>query len=225
MLLDLELAEAPATKFIDLADAKARLKIDYADDDADLDDLVATARDWLDGYSGVLGRALITQTWKLYGESFGHLARMTHPSRLSRRTFDLAGWRFNHARAAIRLPLPPLQAVTAIDYVDPDGVDQSLDLGDVWITPGQAGEVRPIAGGSWPATQCGYRRAVTITFTAGYGDEAEAVPPRIRSAALYLVAHWNRNREAVVGVESRDSSTELPLAFRDMIRPFRLQKL
>jgi hypothetical protein len=34
------------------------------DDDEYVDTLIAVATDYLDGYSGVIGRAMITQTWR-----------------------------------------------------------------------------------------------------------------------------------------------------------------
>ena len=226
MILDLELDTAPAAPLLTLAEAKSRLKIDGNDEDDDIQGMVDTAIGWLDGQSGQLGRALVSQSWKLHGSTFWELIDHSHRYRFGVRYG--APYRFGLLRAwpnAIHLPLPPLIDVSAIEYFDVDGQAQTVDLASVWIRPGERGEVRPITGFCWPATQCERPRAVTITFTAGYGDAASNVPAPIRTAALLLVGHMYRNREAVVGVEQRDSSTELPLGVARYLTPFRLQKV
>src|SRR5690606_38428902 len=105
---------------------------------------------WLDGYSGILGRALVTQTW--------------------RQDFD---------RFANRLPLPvaPVSAVVSISYFDAGNVQQMLDPGVYELLADARGAyvaLRP--GQSWPAT---FRRvdAVSIIFTAGYGAAADVPEP------------------------------------------------
>ena len=52
--------------------------------------------------------------------------------------------------------------------------------------------------------------AVKVTFTAGFGD-ASTIPDDLKAAVKLLIGHWYEHREAVVGVEARDSSTPLPL--------------
>lgn len=224
MILDLEIDTPPAAKLITLDDAKGHLKIDGDDDDVDLQSKVDTAIEWLDGASGQLGRALVSQTWKLYGSTFWELIRHSHRYRFGVDYGRLSQRRDIHPHA-IHLPLPPLVTVTAIGYFDVDGNPQTIDLSTVWIRPGKNGEVRPKLGTFWPPSQCDNPRAVSITFTAGYGDEASAVPAPIRMSALLLVGHLYRNREAVVGVEQRDSSTELPLGVQRLLVPYRLQKV
>lgn len=219
MLLDLALVDAPATPVLSLADAKAHLNIVESDDDDDLvEALIDAAIARLDGYAGILGRALVTQTWALRLPGF-------YPDDgrwLAAGDWWRHVWRSSTRWQAIHLPLPPLQSVASIAYVDPDGADQTLDPAAYVVLDGALAQVRPAPLTSWPPTQCDNARAVTITFVAGYGDAAADVPRPISAAMKLLVGHWYRNREAVVGVDARDSSTELPIGVSALLAPYRL---
>ena len=57
--------------------------------------------------------------------------------------------------------------------------------------------------------------AVTVTYKAGYGDAASAVPPRTKHAIKLLLGHLWRNREAVSAVRL----TEVPMAIDALLRP------
>lgn len=54
----------PAVQPITLAQAKAHLRVDHADEDDLIDGLVAGAVAYLDGWGGVLGRAIMPQQWR-----------------------------------------------------------------------------------------------------------------------------------------------------------------
>lgn len=181
----------PAAEPVDLDMAKLHCRIESGDDDAKLTRLIKVARQRLDGRDGVLGRALITQTWTLKLDRFCD---------------------------RIELPLPPLQSVQSITYIDPLGAMQTLDaeLYQVVGVGGFAeGAVLPSFGASWPDVRC-QPEAVSITFVAGYGG-ADDVPEPIREAILEMVAHWHMNREAT-GAQVY----ELPLSAADLITPYRL---
>ena len=77
----LRLVTAPAQEPVTLAEAKERLRITGDSFDADLHSLLRAARQEIDGSSGWLGRALITQTWDLVLDalSLGRLAYL-HPA-------------------------------------------------------------------------------------------------------------------------------------------------
>ena len=150
---------APANMPVSLAEAKAHLRVDHDDQDDLITAQIKAATVWLDGYAGILGRALITQTWRQ----------------------DFAGF-------ADRLPLPvsPVISVVGVSYFDAGNVQQTLDAGVYDLLADARGAyitLRP--GQSWPAT---FRRAdaVSVTFTAGYGAAAD-VPEPIRQAILLIV--------------------------------------
>ena len=150
---------APAEMPVSLAEAKAHLRVDHDDQDDLITAQIKAATAWLDGYSGILGRALVTQTW--------------------RQDFD---------RFANRLPLPvaPVSAVVSISYFDAGNVQQMLDPGVYELLADARGAYVTLQPGqAWPAT-FRHTDAVSVSFTAGYGAAAD-VPEPIRQAILLIV--------------------------------------
>ncbi|MGH7395033.1 MAG: head-tail connector protein, partial [Candidatus Methylomirabilales bacterium] len=126
----------PATEPLTLAEAREHLRLIPTGspashpDDALITALLLTARHHLDGKDGTLGRQLITATWELVLDRF--------PLR------------------EIRIPLPPLQSVTAIYYDDEQGDQQEVPASDYVVDPvSSPGWVLPVSGVSWPTTQDG----------------------------------------------------------------------
>lgn len=158
---------APTANPVTLAEAKAHLRVDFADEDSLISGLIDAATDYLDGWSGVTGRALMSQTWEISLDEFPN--------------------------GAISLPLGPCRQLVSVSYVAPNGSTQTVSSADYttdfnpiegWIVPKDAG---------WPKTMK-TANAVTVRWIAGY-QNAAAVPAAIRQAILLLVAHWYQNRE------------------------------
>lgn len=156
----------PAEMAVTVLQAKQQCRVDSDDDDALFVDLIATVTDYLDGPSGILGRAIITQTW----------------------TARLPGWPPTYT-----LPIEPVSAVV-VRYTDQTAAEQTLDaalynlispLDAAPVIRWETGAVLPVLGsGDYP---------VEISMTAGYGG-AEAVPATIKRAMLMLIEHWYDNR-------------------------------
>lgn len=151
-------------------EAKDHLRMTSDAEDAAIEDWIKSAREYLDGPTGILGRALFTQTWELVLDSFP-------------------------CAEVICLPLPPLQSVTSITYLDPDGASQTLST-DVYGVDdsGVEGVIFRKSGQSWPATLC-QRGAVVVRFVAGYGDTAADIPRRLVSAMKMYIGDLFENRE------------------------------
>ena len=110
------------------------------------------------------GRSLLTQTWKL----------------------TLDAWPTN---SEIALPYPPLQSVTSIQYVDSDGVTQSVDSSDYRIDDqAEPARITPAFNAVWPTART-VTNAVTVTYVAGYGDKSTDIPDDIIDAIHVLVYH------------------------------------
>lgn len=157
-LLDLVRTAAPADLPITVAEARAQLRL--GDDDSQdqlLAQLIAAAVDHLDGYAGTLGRAIVTQSWRLGLEAF--------------------------PTGAIDLPLPPLQSIDSIAYVDGAGATQTLAESDYTVIDGPLSRVVPAFATQWPSARKA-PRAVTLTFTAGWA--VADVPRAIRQALLII---------------------------------------
>jgi uncharacterized phiE125 gp8 family phage protein len=189
----LTLVTAPATDPITLAETKGWCRVDFDDDNQTLTNLIRTAVKRLDGPYGLLGRALITQTWELVLDAF--------PSGI------------------IDVPLPPLQQVVSIKYDDENGDEQTLATSaytvDIASDPGR------IESGDdgWPAT-LDRIAAVRIRFIAGFGDDVTDLPEPLRTAIMMHVGHLFEHRESVM--LGTGFVTEVPQGYDDLIRDYRV---
>ncbi|MGZ9812041.1 head-tail connector protein [Pseudoroseicyclus sp. H15] len=89
----------PAGTPVSLAEAKAHLRVDGPDEDGLIAAYIEAATAHLDGWTGILGRALMPQTW--------------------RQAFDCWSPR-------MALPLFPVLSVEAVTYLDGEGAEQTL---------------------------------------------------------------------------------------------------
>lgn len=185
------LVTPPAETPVSPTEAKAHLRVETTADDTLIAGLIAAATAHLDGWSGILGRCLVEQTWRQDYDDF---------------------------RSCLRLPLFPVLSITSVKYVDTDGVEQTVDSANYVLLNDERGAYVEFADGySFPALNVG-SAAVRITYVAGYGA-ASAVPQAIKQAMLLLIGHWYENREAVIVGTSQPSP--LPLAVDALITPFR----
>lgn len=171
-MIDLVLASAPAEKALSLVEAKTHLRVDAGDLDGEISANIDAAVGRLDGFAGVLGRALVTQSWTLYLSCF--------------------------PVSAIALPLPPLQSVTSITYVDADGQTQTVAADDYVVHAGALALVEPAYGKSWPSARY-QRRAIAVTYVCGYGP-ASAVPGPIKSALKLILDELHDGAETAEAV-------------------------
>lgn len=149
---------APATTPITLTEAKAHLRVGHTAEDTLIGIYIDAATATLDGWTGVLGRCMVTQTWRQDFDGF----------------YD-----------DMRLPFPDVQSVT-VAYYDSTNTSQTLS-GSVYTLVNDAGGARiELAyNQTFPAT---YDRldAVRVTLVAGYGA-ASAVPAALKAAMLLHV--------------------------------------
>jgi uncharacterized phiE125 gp8 family phage protein len=186
---------APTADLISLNDAKLHLRVDHSDDDTLISGLIAAAVAHLDGYSGVLGRALLTQTWKIEANAFDD---------------------------PMRMPVGNLLAVTSVKYYDASNAQQTLATSVYGTFTDTLGPFVALKSNqSWPAIYT-RRDAVEVIWTAGYGATAATVPVAIRHAALLIIGHWYENRSTIsIG----DSVAEMPMAATSLLEPYRLNRI
>lgn len=136
---------------------------------ADDDHIVALIQVAREHVEEVTGRALVTQTWTRSVDRFG----------------------------TIFLPRPPLIAVTSVTYVDTDGNEQTLATS---VYDVQANELPPritLAHDEFWPTARSVPNAITVTYTAGYGDPFD-VPEPLKHAIRLLIGDMFLNREDTV---------------------------
>lgn len=186
---------AKPAPIIDLARAKAHLRVEHNRDDGYIQGLVAGVVGWLDGPDGWLGRALGPQTLEL-------------------KTGD---W-----RDLLRLPYAPIIEIVALTYVSPAGVSTPVD--EDLYTADQLG-LTLAHGKSWPAIRspgdvitCRYRAGYLDTFAEPHVEDA---PEAIKAAILLMVGHLYEHRSAVTLAKPE----VLPLGVDALLNPYRIYSL
>lgn len=179
----------PTSEPITLSQAKRHLRVDWADDDAYITDLITAARQWCE--QGIR-RALITQTLQaviqlpepVQGKLSGVVGRVGWPIELP---MTAAGTLQSVTLAEIETQIATFASLTVTDdYL----VDPNSEPGRIWLA------AAAIAEWSVSLNYPGAVPRVRITYTAGYGDNAIAVPYPIKQAILNGLAHLYENREA-----------------------------
>lgn len=139
---------APASEPVTLDEAKLHCRVDHDDDDDLIEGLIAAATGYLDGWTGILGRALITQTWRQDFHCFAD---------------------------RMRLSLLPVASITSVTYYDASNEQQTLDDGVYGLFTDGAG---PYVGlkpdQTWPGVY-GRRDAVSVTYVAGAAEAPAAI--------------------------------------------------
>lgn len=109
------------------------------------------------------------------------------------------------------IKLPPLQSVSAITYVDTDGVTQTIDSADYLVDAlSVPARITPAYGETWPIPRT-QNNAVKIRFIAGYGA-ASAVPQCIKNWMLLRIKQIY-DQQGMVNVGN--IVTEFPYSFVD----------
>ena len=165
--MPLTLITPPAIEPTSLVEAKLQAKVDHSDLDTLINVFIKSARE---AAEHELGRALITQTWRLTLDEF--------------------------PCAEIELPKPKVLSVTSVGYVDEAGVDQTVSAANYSLDSAQLpGWILPAENYSWPATRA-IANAVRVDFTAGYGPAATDVPASVRQWMLLQIAAAVKQSEA-----------------------------
>lgn len=157
---------APATGIVTLTEAKEHLRVDDTSEDTLINTLILAASS---AAQEMAGKALVSQSWQ---------------------------WQTAQPTGRVSLPMFPIETIDAITYQDADDATQSLTVSDFRLFGDQnSAAIEPKDGISWPSMHA-RPDALSITFTAGFGD-ISTVPDTLKTAALLLIAHWFENRMAV----------------------------
>lgn len=217
MALVLVTAPSASDPVVTRAEAKAFMRIPttFVDDDTLIDALIAGAVGEIDGERGWLNRALVSQTWDLVLDRFPQAG--DRPDFVDAREAE-----------AIIVPLPPLQSITHIKYVDTAGTTQTLAATDYTVdAKSEPGRITSAWGKFWPSTR-DVVNAVEVRLVAGYGA-ASTVPEVLKTALKMLVldAYQNpseltRLRHADVERWYRRDGLHFPPHIRRLLRSFKV---
>lgn len=193
--MTLKLITAPAVEPLNIqTEVRPHVRVDFDDDDALLLMYAKTARQYLETHH--LRRALITQTWDLYLDSF--------------------------PGDVITLPLPPLQSVTGVYYTPESGVEQTVSASSYYVdTVGEPGRVLLKNGYTWPSDTLQVANGVRVRFVCGYGAAGNNVPSPIRQAMLLTIGDLYENRENTV-IAQGVTIQKLPNGAEMLLYPYRI---
>lgn len=183
----------PSVEPVTLEEAKLHCRVDASEDDDLISGLITSARDWVESFDN---RALITQTWELILDSFP-------------------------GSDILKLPLPPLQSVSSIKYINDAGIEATFATTDYTVDwRSEPGRIRLMENESWPSVDLYIWNGVRIRFICGFGLAA-SVPERYKQAIKLLVGHWYENREQVMaGV----TPSEIPFGVKALLWPKRFKE-
>ncbi len=165
---------APAKEPVGLEEMKAWARIDDFDNDVMISGNITAARRWVEALTH---RALITQTFVFKIDSF--------PGPIT---------------TVIELPGGNTQTLTSIAYLDTDGDSQTWAsanyIADLVSQPALVGLAYGI---DWPSIR-EWALPITITYSAGYGDDPGDVPEELRTAIKIIASDLYENREdSIIG--------------------------
>lgn len=187
----------PPDALVDLATAKAHLRIDGEDQDTLITAYVAAASAHIDGPGGWLNRAIGAQTLELVLSGSAWL-----------------GWGYG---CALPLSCPPVATITSVKYLDVDGVQQTLSAGVYALRAD--GSLALGFEQEWPSPR-DTGDAIRIRYTAG----STTIPAAITAAVLLMAGDLYANRETVV---IGDVAARIPMstAVENLLAPYRNWRL
>lgn len=214
-MLDLEIIDAGSldgTDIVGLPEMKRHLRIKGTQSDADITACIIEAADKMHGRDGELNRTIFPTTYRMYLSNYPDL---------------VVGTRIYSRAGIIRLPYPPLIAVTSINTEDGASPPTAVDAATYVVKTGTlVPEIHLKAGETWPQIDR-TPRAASITFTAGYADSA--YPPKLKRLIKIMAAHYFENIEATIneprqmmvnrqisfGVQDLRAALRIPLSYEN----------
>lgn len=190
-----KLITAPAELAVSVSDAKGHLRVAHSSEDTVIGAFVGAAIAHLDGYSGILGRCLVTQTWRQ----------------------DFAGWPED---GRLRLPFPDVDLDSVVvTYLDTLADEQIVPEAQYEVLQDARGVyVEFRAAFTAPTLEDDRAAPVWVTFDAGYGAAA-SVPAAIKAAILLITGDLYENRENTVISDARVQA--MPIAADRLLTPYR----
>lgn len=160
--------------------------------------MITSARELAEAYTG---RAFITQTIEMQLDTFPHapMPWWDGVRQGARRALASDG--------PITLYRAPAQEITSITYVDQANTARTVDATTYYLDQVvEPNRVLLIEGAGWPVDPR-TRAAVTITYTAGYGDDRASVPAIVAEALLAHLRDLMERPNAAISSQTIDNAT------------------
>lgn len=187
--MPLVLNSGPTLEPITLAETKQHLRVDTTADDLYIAAAIAAARVHVEHH---IGGALITQSWSLFTDALP-------------------------PGAAVRIPITPVAALTAVRLHRPDGTIAPLPTSHFQLDAASSPprlllRETPTLGALRPAN------GIEFVITVGFGANPSDVPAPIRQAMLLLVAAIYEHRDPH---EFAEAHAPLPPPVAALLAPWR----
>ena len=140
------LVTPPAMTPVSLAEAKVQLAVDGNERDVMITGFIAAAVDHLDGWTGILGRALVEQTWR---QDFDGFSR------------------------CLRLPLAPVISITSVTWRDEAGQLSTVSSDDYTLLCDELGPYVEFKSDYSMPGDLNETKPVSVTYLAGYATTPE----------------------------------------------------
>lgn len=187
-----KIVTAPSVYPITRDEAKDQARVTFIHDDDIFDRLIAGAVFHVEQY---LQRKLITQTWKMWIDSWPN---------------------------EIKVLFGDLQSVTHVKYTDENEAQSTLDSSTYLVdTDSVPGRIILKANETWPTDTLSPKNPIEIQFVTGYGDVGSDVPQDIRNALLVMVSDRYTYRESVI-TNNKMNIEPLPFGVEDLLYPYRV---
>lgn len=162
------------------AQADFAIQVITSEPDSEEDDyiteLITAAREYAES---ILNRAIGEQKWMLLLDDFPY-------------------------QDYVKLPLPPLQSVTSVTYIDSSGTSATMSAsesnGYIVDTNSEPGRLFLAYANTWPSFTAYPYNAVQILYTCGY--TSTTIPKRIKDAILKMIGLLHNHR--VTGIPQED---------------------
>jgi uncharacterized phiE125 gp8 family phage protein len=123
----------------------------------------------------------------------------------------------------VKLPMPPLAAVSAVNIYDAAGTPAAMSGGDYKTdTAARPGRI-VLSPGVLPPLPGSTVNGIEIKYTAGYGESAQDVPALLRLGMKQL-AGWLYTNRGDIPAAGADAALTLSGAL-SLFRPYRLMRL
>lgn len=183
------LQTAPTVEPVTLKELRDHLRISHTDEDSYLEDLITEARQEIEDITGI---ALNTQTWMMTLDHWPPGATKWWDGMQQGHINEIhTGSQFR----AVELSRYPLISVTGINVYDTSDNATAVTVATVFEvnTAKLRGTITLKDGQTWPVA-LRETAAIEITYTAGYGATAAAVPAPLRRAVKNMAAYMYEHR-------------------------------
>ena len=194
-----------ATPIISVAEMKSYLRVDTADDDTLIGELIDTATEMARDYTR---RAILQETLELTMDGFSDTG--IDETVLGPGIHDMSKSAALGYGDEFNLPFPPIVSITTIKTFNTANTESTYSS-DNYELDETGGRVYLNQGETWPVNLRD-REAVKVRYIAGYGSSATGIPLAIKQAIRQHTAHMYECRQ----------SCAIPKDCKALLSPYKL---